>query len=61
MKTFLGVFYEWGPDEKGSFVKITMEKNVKKLVIVYKKLNERDFNVSKNQGAPVTTLSKSKI
>ena len=32
MKKFLGVYYEWGRDAKGLQAKMTMEKDVKKLV-----------------------------
>ena len=32
MKKFLGMHYEWGRDTKGSYAKMTTEKDVKKLV-----------------------------
>ena len=36
-KKFLGVYYKWGHDTKDSYSKMNMEKDVKKLVEVYKK------------------------
>ena len=32
MEKFLGVYYEWGRDAKGTYAKMTMDKDVKKLV-----------------------------
>ena len=32
IKKFLGFYYEWGHDSKGTYAKTTMEKDVKKLV-----------------------------
>ena len=32
VKNFLGVYYEWGHDEKGTYAKMTMEKDANKLV-----------------------------
>ena len=57
MKKFLGVFYEWGCDAKGPYEKITMEKDVNKLVEVYEKYNGSEVKVQKILGAPSTNPS----
>ena len=42
VKKFPGVSYEWGHDEKGTYEKTTIEKDVNKLVEGYKKYTGRD-------------------
>ena len=37
LKKFLGVYYKWGHDLKGVYAKMTMEKDLKKLVEGYQK------------------------
>ena len=32
MKNFIGVYYEWGRDAKGTYEKVNMEKYLKKIV-----------------------------
>ena len=59
LKKFLGVYYEWVRDAKGSYTKTTMEKDVNKLVEVYKKYTGIDVKVQKTPVAPDTTPSKS--
>ena len=59
VKKFLGVYYEWVRDAKGSYTKTTMEKDVNKLVEVYKKYTGIDVKVQKTPVAPDTTPSKS--
>ena len=61
VKKFIGVYYEWGSDVKGSYAKMTTEKEVKKLVEGYKKFIGSGAKVHKIPGAPGTTLSKSEL
>ena len=61
VKNVLGVYYEWDRDAKGTYAKIIMGKDVKKLVEVYKKYTGIEIKVYKNPGAPGTTLSKSDL
>ena len=61
MKKFLGVYYEWGYDEKGTYVKMTMEKYIKKLVEGYEKCNGMDIKVQKTPGDLVRIISKSEL
>ena len=58
---FLGVQYEWGCDAKGTYEKMTIEKNVNKLLEVYKKYTGSNVKSQKNPGVPGTTLSKSDL
>ena len=46
---------------KGTYAKMTMEKDVKKLVEGYEKYTGSDLKVKKSLGAPGTTLSKSDL
>ena len=61
VKKFLGVYYEWVCDKKVSYAKMTMEKDVKKLVEGYKKYTGSCVKVQKTPCAPGTTLSKSDL
>ena len=56
---FLGVYYEWGCDAKGSYYKMTMEMDVHKLVERQEKFIESGVKVQKTPGATGKTLSKS--
>ena len=58
---FLGVYYGWGHDVKGTYTKMTMEKGVKKLVEGYEKYTGSDLRVQKTPGDPGTNLSKSEL
>ena len=58
---FLGVYYEWGCNAKGSYAKITMENEVNNLVKDYKKYTGSDVKVQKTPGAPGTTIIKSEL
>ena len=61
VNNFLGVYYKWGHGAKGTYAKITMYKDVKKVVEGYKNYNESDLKVQKTTGDPETTLSKSDL
>ena len=61
VRKFLGVYYEWGCDAKGTYENITTEKDVNKLVEGYKKYTCSDVTTQKNSDAPGTTLSKSDL
>ena len=61
VKKFLRVQYEWGRDAKGSYKKMTMEKDVRKLVEDYEKNNGGDVKVQETPGTPGTTPSKSDV
>ena len=61
VENFLGVYYDWGPDAKGTYAKMTMEKDAKKLAECYEKYTGRDLRVQRTPGTPVTTLSKSDL
>ena len=54
---FLGFYYEWGSDAKGKYAKLTIEKDVKKLVEGYEKYPVGGVKVQKTPGAPGKTLS----
>ena len=58
VKKFIGVYNEWGHDEKGTYAKMTMEKGVKKLVEGYEKYMGVELRVQNTPRAPCTTLSK---
>ena len=60
-KKYLGVYYEWGHDAKGLYDKMTMDKDIKKLVDRYEKFIGSDIKVQKTPGAPGMTLSKSDL
>ena len=61
MKNFLGVYYERGRDAKVIRAKITMEKDLKKIVEGYENYTGNDVKVQKTPGVPGTTLSKSDL
>ena len=61
VKKFLKVNYKVCHDEKCSYGKMTMEKDVKKLVYGYDKFNGSDVKVNKKSVPPGTTLCKSKL
>ena len=58
VKKFSRVFYEWGRDVKGSYAKITLDKDVKKLVEGYENYTGSDIKVKKTTGDTGTTISK---
>ena len=58
LQIFFGMYYEWGCEEKDSYAKMTMEKDVEKLVEVNEKYTGRDVKVQTTSGAPGMTLSK---
>ena len=60
-KKYLGVYYEWGHDAKGLYDKMTMDKDIKKLVDIYEKFIGSDIKVQKTPGAPGMNLSKSDL
>ena len=45
MNKFLGVYYEWGSDAKSTYVKMTMRKDVNKLVEGYEKYTGSEVKV----------------
>ena len=61
VKNFLGVYYERGRDAKVIRAKITMEKDLKKIVEGYENYTGNDVKVQKTPGVPGTTLSKSDL
>ena len=61
LKKFIKVYYEWVHDAKGPYAKITMQKDVKKLVDGYDKFTGSDLNVQKTPDSPGTTLIKSQL
>ena len=61
MKNFLGVYYEWGCDAKVAYDKMTIEKDVNKLVELYENYTGSDFKVQKTPGDTGTTLSYSDL
>ena len=61
MKSFLGLYYEWGCDMKGSYEKMTMDKDVKKLVEGYENYIGNGVKAQKTPSATSTTLSKSDL
>ena len=61
LKKFLGVYYEWGHDDKGQHTKITIDKDVKKLVYGYDKFTGSHVKVLKTPGVPGTTLCKREL
>ena len=58
---FFKVYYEWGCDAKGSYCKMTMEKDVNKLVEEHEKFIGSDTKVQKKCGDTGTNLSKSEF
>ena len=58
---FLGVYYEWGHDNKGPYTKMNMENDIIKVVDRYKKFARSDLKVQKTTGATGTTLSNSDL
>ena len=61
VKKFLGVYYKWGHNAKVKYEKMTMEKDVKKLVEGYKHYAGIDLRVQKTPGYLGTTISKSDL
>ena len=61
VKKSLGVYYQWGHDAKCMYPKMTMEKDVNKLVEGYKKYTRSDLRIPKTPGAPGKILSKSDL
>ena len=61
VKKFIGVYYEWVHGYKVLEEKITMKKDVKKLVDGYKKYTERGVKVQKTPGSTGMTLCKIKL
>ena len=61
VKKFLRFYYKWGYDEKGTYAKINMDKDAKKLVEGYEKYSGSDLRIQKTPGSPGTTLSKSDL
>ena len=55
---FLGVYYKLGHNVKGTYAKMTIDKDVKKLVEIYNKYTGSKLMVQKTPGAPGMTLSK---
>ena len=47
VRKFLGFYYEWDCDAKGTYEKIATEKDVNKLVEGYKKYTCSDVNIQK--------------
>ena len=58
VKKFLGVYYKSSHDSKGTYAKMTMDKDAKKLVESYQKYTESDVKVQKISSVPSTALSK---
>ena len=58
VKKFISLYNEWGRDTKGTYAKITIEKDIKKLVEGYKSYNGSDVKIQKTPGEPGTTLIK---
>ena len=61
VKKFLGMYYEWSHDAKDTYAKISMEKDVKKLVDGYDKFIGSDVKFQKIPGVSGTNLSKSEL
>ena len=61
VRNFLGAYYKWGHNAKGVYAKVTMEKNIKKLVDGYKKFTGVDVKVQKTPGTPGTSLCNSEL
>ena len=60
VKKFIGVYYKWGHDAKGSNEKMTT-KDIKQLVDGYEKFIGSGVKFQKTPGATGTTLSKCDI
>ena len=60
-KKFIGVYYGLGRYAKGSYVKMTMEKDVKKLVKGFNNHTGSNIKVQKTPGATGTAVSKSDL
>ena len=60
-KNFLEVYYNYGNDAKGPYAKITMEKDVNKLVNWYDKFTGSDVKIHKTPGDTGTNLCKSEL
>ena len=61
VKKFLGFYYKWGHDAKGTYAKTTMEKDVNNLLEGCENYTGSDLRVQKTPGALGTTLSKSDL
>ena len=59
LKTFIGLYYEWGCDAKVLYPKMTMKKDVNKLLDGHKNFIGSEVDVKKTPGDTGTTLSKS--
>ena len=45
MRKFLGVYYEWGCETKGTYAKMTIDKNAKKILEGYKNYTGSDVKL----------------
>ena len=61
MKNFLGVYYEWFQDAKGTYEKMTVDKDEKNIVEFYDKYAGSDFKVQRTPGDPDMNLIKSDL
>ena len=55
------MYYKRGNDAKGPYTKITMGKDVNKLVDAYENFTRSDIKVQKTHGAPCKTLSEIRL
>ena len=58
VKKYLGMMYDWSEDEKGPYVKITMEKNATEIISKYEKHVGRSVKVAKIPGFSGKVLEK---
>ena len=61
IKRFIGVYYEWAHEAKCMYTKMTMDKDINKLVDGYKKFTGNALKVQKTPGAPGTTIINSEL
>ena len=61
VKKFLGVYYKWGHDVKGTYVKMTMEKDVKNLIEGYEKFTVSDLRIQKTPWSLCKSLGKNDL
>ena len=59
VKNFLGVYYKWVHNAIGTYSKITIYKDVNKLVEVYEKYTRSDLKVRKTPGDLGMNISRS--
>ena len=57
----LGVYYEWGHDDKGTYAKMTMNKYVNKLVDGYDTFTGSNVKFQKTPGSPGRSQIKRKL